>query len=371
MSELFTTPSPALRSGIVALHAALPKALGLKHGHLREMPRTVAELSRRLTGERSRLADYAGDPKFVAAYCAYFLPWNLLRLGALLPGLELELVDGDKILDLGSGPLTLPLALWLARPDLREKRLTMVAADRSKRMLAAGRALFESLAGKENGAGAWRVVTVPGPVHETLAKERGKARLLTAVNLFNEVAQGKAGYAALDKPLQAMARLAEALLVVEPGTRLGGGVVSRLRQDAVGRGFIPAAPCTHVAACPLLPAPGQNMWCHFRFSTGLTPQPLAELTEAAGLAKTELALSFVHLRKEPGTQGPARVLSEPMDLQAGGSGVYACAPEGLLLIAGQGAGRLRPGQAVAYDLDPAGGADPKSGARLATLTKAP
>ena len=92
------------------------------------LPHDIQKLSALLTAERSSLkAGYMNNAVMLSAYTRYFMRWNLFRLTSLFAGLDTTafdfLKDGDYCLDIGSGPLTLPIALYLARPELREKKL--------------------------------------------------------------------------------------------------------------------------------------------------------------------------------------------------------------------------------------------------------
>ena len=92
---------------------------------LQELPGEIRELSHGLTDERGeRRVGYMNEPAVISAYIRYYMWWNLVRLTRVFSGLPLTLADGDAAVDLGSGPLTLPIALWMARPDLRAVKLT-------------------------------------------------------------------------------------------------------------------------------------------------------------------------------------------------------------------------------------------------------
>jgi hypothetical protein len=120
--ELFTPLSADARRALEQLPAALDAVLPLKTAHRRDLPAAVQELSARLTCERGgNERPYWSSPRLASAYLRYFLPWNLARLIRLMGGLELpdppaEAAQRAMLLDIGSGPLTLPLALWLAKP---------------------------------------------------------------------------------------------------------------------------------------------------------------------------------------------------------------------------------------------------------------
>ncbi|MEN6297181.1 MAG: hypothetical protein ABFC92_04435, partial [Rectinema sp.] len=150
-----------------------------------ELRYNIRDLWRSLTMERAhRTIDYLNNPAFFSAYLRYFMPWNLVRLVALLTELPLELSADATIIDMGSGPLTFPLALYCAKPELRKTPLIFICADRTPRIMEAGRLILELLAAKHEGElPPWKIelkhARFGEPLHE-------KASLFCAVNVFNE-----------------------------------------------------------------------------------------------------------------------------------------------------------------------------------------
>ena len=163
----------------------------------RELPNRIRDLSLSLTADREGgpRPGYLSDPRELAAYAWYFLPWNLLRLCRLLPGLDLTLPEDGLVCDLGTGPLTLPLALWLSRPDLRRTRLRFVCTDRSRRALDLGVRLFTEVAGFDPTSrdAPWRMRCIRGEYWQGLVEG---AHLLAMLDgdlpgFFSGVAAGK------------------------------------------------------------------------------------------------------------------------------------------------------------------------------------
>ncbi len=347
----------------------LSKVLQLKSKHLALLPKNIQELSRMLTSERGELSrGYLQSPAHLSAYVCYFLPWNLHRLASLLHGLALELPDRAQILDLGSGPLTFPLALWLARPDLRGKKLTFVCSDRSKKVMSIGADLLRTVMGDSR---AWRIELRHTPLEKALEQHKGKVDLLSLCNVLNEIGgkRGREGSQRVQALVrQAAARLASGgrMFVVEPGTRVGGGLVELLRQEALSSGFSVLAPCTHQAVCPLLDR-RRGMWCHFTFKTLQVSPWLGRLTRAAGLEKEGLSLSFSLLGKQvteaSGASARARIISQAFKRPGRPSAAYACGPDGLLLLEAATPEQLWPGRLLEYTCGQ--DRDAKSGALLA------
>ncbi len=364
---------------------ALPELLGqvlpLNAAHRRDLPDAVFELSTLLTSERSGLAlPYWSSPRLTSAYLRYFLPWNLIRLGRVLPGLPLPTPPaGSLLVDLGSGPLTLPLALWWSRPDWRETPLEVLAVDTSVQPLDLGRKLF-SLAAPGS---PWKIRTLRAPLYKALRDVCGTPFLLTAGNVLNELVErkdrrGTAPQAErlADMAAQWLSRLAGdgAILCVEPGTRLGGTVLEQLRAGALEAGLRPVSPCPHDKDCPLLDRRGPGSgWCHAVTDNEAAPVWLRQLARDANLTKTSLSLAHLLLRpasaaataanaSEPET---ARVLSDAFAVPELGLARYACSGQGLVLLAASAAApqgalvRIRPSRPPRTD--------PKSGARVMVI----
>ncbi|GHV81686.1 hypothetical protein AGMMS49991_02440 [Spirochaetia bacterium] len=345
--NLFTAPgTEALRlmeglPGLIDKTFPIPKQFrsGLKHD--------VAELSRLLTSARGDLKEgYLGQAPMVSAYLRYFLPWNVYRLSRLLPGLPLELADGDTVTDLGSGPLTFPVALWISRPDLRAVKLEFRCIDRTGPILDAGKKLFTALA----GAGSpWTIRTIRGELHGRRGDVRASggtrssknsstegtpglspavksgAALVSAVNVYNEIFRDipYSDSRSLVKIAEREARFlsdsvgpAGAILVVEPGVPRSGEFIAALRAALSGMGRQTVAPCPHSGECPFpggnhhallkrntsgqrddstnrAGAGGKEKWCHFAFDTDDAPAKLHSLSAAAGIPKERAALSFL------------------------------------------------------------------------------
>ena len=370
----FTPPKPAGTPVFAPLSAethrlldAFPDivqgVLPLDSRRLQELPKTVRTLSHSLTDERStRRTGYMNDPAVLSAYIRYYQWWNLVRLCRLFTNLPLDLRSGDVCADFGSGPLTVPLALWISRPELRALNLTWYCLDISASSLAAGEELFLSLCARTGGS-PWKIVRIKG---EFGAPVRQKLRFAVSANMFNELFWDS------PQPLEeltkhhaaALAGFLEegraAVLLVEPGISRAGRFVSLLRDALARRGFDPSSPCPHQAACPF-PGLRNGKWCHFAFDTADAPRSLHKLSEAAHLSKDRAALSYIYacrsgedssleqtLSGSPSTvavKNPAntdgstsvRVVSDAIRLPHGRIGRYCCSDRGMVLLsAGRG-----------------------------------
>lgn len=315
----------------------------------------IARLSRSLTTQRSeRRVGYMNETTTLTAYAHYFTWWNLVRLTRLFASMKAEnfaLSDGEACLDIGSGPLTLPIALYLARPELRAKKLTWYCLDYSQNSLALGEDLFLAVAAKLGGDCGWKIIRVKGGIGTAIKQ---KASLITCANMFNEtLGEGEANLELLAKKhslaLMSYAdtgseekRKNPAILVIEPGVPQSARFISLLRDALIRRSYGIIAPCPHFQTCPMN---GQRhtksgrvgKWCNFAFSTAENaPKRLLKLSMSAKLPKDRAVLSFVFARlneKEQSLTTPLfRVASDPIRLSDHRIGHYACSCDGLALL---------------------------------------
>ncbi|MCG2732958.1 small ribosomal subunit Rsm22 family protein [Pseudodesulfovibrio aespoeensis] len=333
----------------------------LKAKHREQLKYDIRDMSRSLTNERSeRRLDYMGDARFLSPYLCYFLPWNLYRMSRLFSGMELDIPEDGEIVDLGSGPLTAVIALWMSRPHLRSRRLTFTCMDRVPKAMQAGLQLFNAVAGDT----PWRIKTVKAAFTDRILR---KADLIVAANAFNELDwSGRTARPQAEKLARHMTGACKdtgRILLVETGVRLTGRIIAEMRGQFMAHGFKPIAPCPHAVECPM-PATGKNApWCHFNFSVKGAPKWLELLSSEARLDKTGVSINFLYLsRKGAKDFGAVRLISEPFSLH-GGNGQYACSDKGLTLVDyGPKHRPLFPGQAIIPEWPATPGTDLKSGA---------
>lgn len=345
----------------------------LSSRQLLRLPENIRDVSHLLTDQRGgRRMGYLNDTVALSAYMRYFQWWNLLRLTRLFAGLkpsQLNVPDNGICLDIGSGPLTVPIALWLARPDLREKKLTWYCLDHSQTALSLGEELYLAIAARtiaNLGSGqkaleSWRIVRVKG---ELGVQVRQRAHLVTAANVFNEVVEesGKPPEFTAKRAADIIMHYKEAaaqVLVVEPGTPPAVRFLTAFRGALARKGLNVVAPCPQgmewtegtaegrACACPMDGGRG-NKWCHFTFSTEDAPEKLQKLSARAGLPKERASLAFVLAStvaaKAVAKESPLeiRVISEPIKLPGDRTGYYGCCRQGLVLV--ESATSLVPGQ---------------------------
>lgn len=317
---------------------------------LLKLPDTIRELSHLPTDDRSsRRTGYMNDTVMLSSYVRYFMWWNLVRLTPLFSGFlkdkDIELVfdslnDNSIMLDIGSGPLTVPIALWLACPELRKKQLTWYCLDYSQTSLSFGEEIFLSIASKTAeitpDQKIWNIIRVKGAIGTEIRK---KASFITCANMFNEL------YWNSTKPLEETAKKYSNLLVsyaaqkasfliIEPGIPRAARFITLLRDSFLRKKQEILSPCPQYGACPMDGRKG-GKWCHFVLSTEKAPPKLHKISSSAGIPKDRASLSFVFsssvITKKQTSLLPLRIISDSITLYDKTNGRYSCSKEGLTL----------------------------------------
>ncbi|MDA8426468.1 MAG: rRNA methyltransferase [Treponema sp.] len=417
-------PSADSLAALAALEAVIDEISPIAAKHRAGLKGDIRRLWEDLTSDReSRSADYLSSPPALSAYLRYFLPWNVYRLSAILSNADFCLPDNAVVVDIGSGPLTTVIALWAARPELRDVPLTIYCLDRVERVMETGKAIFETLCLRLDGRiPPWRIELHKDSFGETLPE---RAHLLTAANVFNEFFwkdHRNLGERALATARTLLSYIREngSVFIMEPGDPRSGAFVSSLRAALLAEGAPPLGPCPHALSCPmpgifrhLLPpeetrtvkgdpnvAPSRFIlppvtmpkkrdkfpWCHFGIDSSKAPTWLQALSEEAGLPKEKASLSYLWaargglVRPPVGIPSPnhssererraragrgilVRVVSEPFALPDGSSGQYACSSLGYTLLKRQrGDSPFDSGNLLEVTASPLARFDDKSGA---------
>lgn len=321
----------------------------LNSKQLQQLPDNIRDLSHQLTDDRaSRRLGYMNENVQLSAYVRYYTWWNLIRLTRLFSNLsENAFPQKDGVcLDLGSGPLTVVTALWLARPELRKLKLTWYCLDVSSNSMALGEDVYLSVVAR-SGEDPWKVIRVKGSFGTSLKQ---RADFITCANMFNELDQ------ASDMPpeyqtkkyfdqLRNYASKDCKYILIEPGVPKASRTLSLLRERFIKAGNNVIAPCPHEENCPMngfkAYTGSQNKWCNFAFSTENAPKKLQNLSEKAKLPKERATLSFIAIvpvnktsaeNAEEGQQVLIRIASDPFRMPENKTGYYGCSKLGLTLV---------------------------------------
>jgi hypothetical protein len=298
---LFPEPDAQAAALLSGYSRVLAKVRPLRPRHARSLSADVAALSRTLTAERWEITpDYLAAPGPLSAYLHYFLPWNLWRMVRLFQGLGLTVGGEGRVADIGAGPLTVAQALWMAVPSLRSRPLSVTCLDRSPKPMREGLLLLDALREGHPDPRAWRMDCRTGGPRSRLSH---RADLVVCANTLNELPLEDKGHLAerVEETGAALMRMLAPggrILIIEPGTRRSGRILTLLRQSFLEAGLTPLAPCPHSGPCPF-PAEGGRGWCHFTFEAHNAPGWLRTLADKARLTKTQASLSFLYFAADP------------------------------------------------------------------------
>ncbi|MBP3710449.1 MAG: hypothetical protein J6I73_08630 [Treponema sp.] len=317
------------------------------------LPKVVRTLSHGLTDERGkRRLGYMNTTATLSAYVRYFSWWNIIRFAEIfanLGAISFPLNDGNVCVDVGSGPLTVVIALWLACPELRNKKLTWYCLDISQASLTLGENLYLSIAARtppsnKNAERCWKIIRVKGALGTVLHQ---KAQLVTCADMLNEICdttvQRDVAFAKT-VVLQLLAYGAKkcSVLVLEPGVPHNARIISLMRDLLIEKKLKIIAPCPHEKKCAMdglnARKGGKSKWCNFVFTTKNTPPALKKIAADAGIQKERIVTSFVLASNIQQVSASAldtvvqlRIASDRISLPGLQHGYYACSEYGLTL----------------------------------------
>ncbi len=344
----------------------------LNSKQLQKLPENIKELSHQLTDQRSeRRLGYMNETVQLSSYVRYYTWWNLVRLTKLFSNLPAEsFPNKDSVcLDIGSGPLTLVISLWLARPELRQLNLTWYCLDVSSNSMALGEDVYLSIVA-QTGETPWKIVRVKGSFgNGTFIKE--KADFITCANMFNELDQ------ASDMPPEFQSKKyfdqlclykndGCKFLLIEPGVPKSARTICLLRDRFIKENYDLVGPCSHCGECPMngfkAYTGSSHKWCNFAFSTENAPAKLLKLSENSKLTKDRATLVFVSVvpkQKSKDFDGDVvsekntseksdgslsvRIISDCMKLHNNSFANYGCSKFGLVLVSSKNENAFRSG----------------------------
>lgn len=298
----------------------VPANSPLKESDLKKLALNTKRLSDYFTKKvEERPEFYLKDDRLMAAYLAYFLPSNLLKVNKALSELMLHpAVDqftdcGGKlsVLDVGCGPGTATLGLinFLAQLEQREGPLSLnlMAADNTQQCLDEAslmpRRLWNAYSEKlpENRLADLTVRTVKldmSKINEGLCGER-----FDLIILANSIGEILADNSRVDMGCDLVETLMEdhleargGMLIIEPALRDSSRKLLMIRDELLARGRSSVySPCIIQDKCGALDNPKD--WCHEGYGWAMTSL-IKEMDKRTGFNKSQLKYSYLVLRKD-------------------------------------------------------------------------
>ncbi|OON72061.1 small ribosomal subunit Rsm22 family protein [Streptomyces tsukubensis] len=274
----------ALRAGLAGLLEDLPP---------RQAAQAVERLIANYRGRTPTDAPVLRDRSDAAAYAAYRMPATFEAVRAALAALAGAAPDWTPSghADIGGGT---GAAVWAACATWEGERLVTVL-DWAEPALALGRELAATARAPALRGTEWLRSRIGAEL--TLPK----TDLVTVSYVLGELTE-RDRTAVVD----AAARAAEAVVVIEPGTPAGYARIIAARDRLLSDGFHVAAPCPHDEACPI--EPGDD-WCHF--SARVSRSSLHRQVKGGSLAYEDEKFSYVAATRFPPTRAPSRVIRKP------------------------------------------------------------
>ncbi|MEU3411066.1 small ribosomal subunit Rsm22 family protein [Streptomyces sp. NPDC006658] len=257
----------------------------------KEVAAAVDRLIANYRGDTPTHAPILRDRADVAAYAAYRMPATFEAVRSALAALA-DAVPGwtpAGHTDVGGGT---GAATWAVQTTWPGERAVTVL-DWAEPALALGRRLAAAHPALKDAR--WQRARIGADL--TL----DDTDLVTVSYVLNELAA--ADRAAL---VDAAARAARTVVIVEAGTPAGYDRVIEARDRLVRAGFRIAAPCPHSAACPIVPG---TDWCHFSARVGRSS--LHRQVKGGSLAYEDEKFSYVAATRLPAEPAPARVVRRP------------------------------------------------------------
>ncbi|MFF9021067.1 small ribosomal subunit Rsm22 family protein [Streptomyces eurythermus] len=257
----------------------------------REVAAAVDRLIANYRGDTPTHAPILRDRADVAAYAAYRMPATFEAVRSALAALADALPGWTPAghTDVGGGTGAATWAVQTTWPG--ERGVTVL--DWAEPALAVGRRLTAAHPALKDARWERARIGVDLTLDDT--------DLVTVSYVLNELTESDR--AAL---VDAAARAARTVVIVEAGTPAGYARVIEARDRLIRAGFRIAAPCPHSAACPI--GPGTD-WCHFSARVGRSS--LHRQVKGGSLAYEDEKFSYVAATRLPAEPAPARVVRRP------------------------------------------------------------
>lgn len=250
----------------------------------------VVQLSSLYTQERVHLREIWQSPAHRAAYWAYFMPLNFVRLQAvLLEAAKRRFLEGfEQVVDFGSGPGTAHLVwhfLQITSPVYKY---------------------------------SWEASKEAQKLHQSWLIEHKLSTqfIQQPQNIdFNKKTLGVFSYSLNElKALPNWISSLHGALIVEPSMQKPGRQLMTWRAQMLQQGFHAWAPCVHQYECPLL-KDSKTDWCHDRIFLD-APEWFLQLENQLPMQNRSLTFSYLLLRREeppPFSTPVARLIGDTLN----------------------------------------------------------
>lgn len=274
-----------------------------------ELRRASQKLSETYRGEGSPAAMRTAAEQ--VAYLAVRLPATYAAVRSVLEETagRVEEFEPESLLDLGAGPGT---ALWAAAgvfPSLRE----FCAIERDGNLIRLGKEMASAAPHEGVRNAKWDVGDL-----RTGRREKQFDLVIASYSL---------GELAEEERAQVISGVWDScggsLVLVEPGTRKGFGVIAEVRDQLLSLGAQLAAPCPHGLNCPMRAA---GDWCHFSARVERTAEH--RRLKQGELGYEDEKFSYVVGSREPVLAAKTRIVRHPQRY-SGHTKLQLCTPEGL------------------------------------------
>ncbi|MBT2443136.1 methyltransferase domain-containing protein [Streptomyces sp. ISL-36] len=297
-ASLPTAPTAdALRAALAGLLDGLPP---------RQAAQAVERLIANYRGTTPTDAPVLRDRSDVAAYAAYRMPATFEAVRAALDALRDAAPAWQPVThtDIGGGT---GAASW-AVAEAWDGAARTTVLDWAEPALTLGRELADGVFDAE-----WRRARISG------ALKLDDTDLVTVSYVLKELTEADRRAVVAEA-----ARVARAVVIVEPGTPDGYERIIAARSLLVEAGLTVAAPCPHSGACPI--EPGTD-WCHF--AARVSRSSLHRQVKGGSLPYEDEKFSYVAATRFPVTPAAARVTRKPQ-IRKGQVLLELCGPDGLV-----------------------------------------
>lgn len=257
-----------------------------------ELARAASELSARYRSEQPFAGNFPDNEPQRIAYLATRMPATYAVLRSVFKEFRRLLpdIDVESLLDLGAGPGP---ALWAAVETFDElKKATLY--DRDPHLIRLGKALAANGDDQLLTAADWQTSDIRSSAFEP------HDLIVCSYSLGELGSKGAPGV--LQRAWEATET---AIIIIEPGTKRGFGLIRELRETLIGWGANLLAPCPHDRACPM----GTTDWCHF--AERIERTALHRYLKLGELGHEDEKYSYLIAVKRSAGRASARVIRHP------------------------------------------------------------